>query len=166
MQYNNQGKQFPINKWRQVLSNFLSFQSKDTSETPITVDDEDIECTNSLSLLGSVIDRKLNCGEHFSSEICFKANSTIFLSWMGKLFPEKTLLCLFSSVIPLELNNCSIVCLFTKASDKCKLERMQKKGLRTVIIDKKASLPNFLEQRTACFGNFDVEDEKWNISRV
>ena len=50
----------------------------------------------------------------------------------------------------------SIVCLFTKASDKCKLERMQKKDLRTVIIDKKASLPNFLQQRTACFGNFDV----------
>lgn len=88
--------------------------------------------------------------------MCFKANSAIFLSWMGKLVPEKTLLCLFSSVIPLGLNNCSIVCLFTKASDKCKLERMQKKDLRTVIIDKKASLPNFLQQRTACFGNFDV----------
>ena len=84
---------------------------------------------------------------------------------MGKLVPEKTLLCLFSAVIPLGLNNCSFVCLFTKASDKCKLERMQK-GLRTVINDKKASLPNFLQQRTTCFGNFDVEGEKWNISRV
>ena len=73
-----------------------------------------------------------------------------------ELVPEKTLLCLFSSVIPLGLNNCSIVCLFTKASDKCKRERMQKKDLRTVINDKKVSLPNFLQQRTARFGNFDV----------
>ena len=60
---------------------------------------------------------------------------------MGKLVPEKTLLCL-SSVIPPELNYCSIVWLFIRASDKCKLERMFKKGLRTVVNDKKASLPN------------------------
>ena len=42
-----------------------------------------------------VLYRKLNCGEHFSSEVCSKANSAIILSWMGKLVPEKTLLCFF-----------------------------------------------------------------------
>lgn len=43
------------------------------------MDDEDIECINFLSLLGSVIDRKFNCGEYFSLEICFKVNFIIFL---------------------------------------------------------------------------------------
>ena len=71
-----------------------------------------------------VLYRKLNCDEHFSSEVCSKANSAIILSWMGKLVPEKTLLCFFSSVILVGLNYCSIVCLFTRASDKCKLEGM------------------------------------------
>ena len=56
---------------------FLASRAKGTSE--ITIDDEEIEYTNSLRLLGSVIDRKINCGEHFSSEMRFKANSTIIL---------------------------------------------------------------------------------------
>lgn len=58
---------------------FLASRAKGTSETPVTIDDEEIEYTNSLRLLGSVIDRKINCGEHFSSEMRFKANSTIIL---------------------------------------------------------------------------------------
>lgn len=58
---------------------FLASRAKGTSETPVTIDDEEIEYTNSLRLLGSVIDRKLNCGEYFSSEMRFKANSTIIL---------------------------------------------------------------------------------------
>lgn len=68
-----------------------------------------------------------------------------FLTRMGKLVPEKTLLCLFSSVIPPELNYRSIVWLFIRASTT--VERMFKKGLRTIVNDKKASLPNLYSRR-------------------
>ena len=39
---------------------FIAPRTKDTSGTCVTVDHEEIECLNSLKLLGVVLDNKLN----------------------------------------------------------------------------------------------------------
>ena len=91
---------------RQVSSNFLSFLSKRDIETPVIVEDEEID-----------IDKKLNFSENISSEVCFKANSKIILTRMGELVPEKTLLCPFSSVILMLFLSFSFCYLFSLIFD-------------------------------------------------
>ena len=78
---------------------FLAPRAKDTSGTCVTVDNEEVECINSLKLLGVVLDNKLNFSEHVKI-MCSKANSKIgVLTRMRKLVPQKTKLRLFKSVI-------------------------------------------------------------------
>ena len=102
-----------------------------------TVDDEEIESINSL--LGVVLDNKLNFSEHVKL-MCSKPNSKIgVLTKMRKLEPEKTKWRLFKSVILPGLKYCLIVRLFIRASDKRKLERMQEKRLRAVFNDNASS---------------------------
>ena len=62
--------------------------------------------------------------------------------------PEKSKLRLFKSVILARLNYYSIVWLFIRASDKCKLERMQEKavGLRAVFKDNISSCESLLKK--------------------
>ena len=107
-----------------------------------TVDDEEIESINSL--LGVVLDNKLNFSEHVKL-MCSKPNSKIgVLTNMRKLVREKTKYRLFKSVILPGLNYCLIVWLFITASDKRKLERMQEKGLRVVFNDNTSSYENLM----------------------
>ena len=69
---------------------FLAPRAKDTSGTCVTVDNEKVECINSLKLLGVVLDNKLNFNEHVKLT-CSKANFKIgVLTRMRKLVPEKT----------------------------------------------------------------------------
>ena len=64
---------------------FLAPRVKDTSETRVTVDHEEIECLNSLKLLGVVLDNKLNFRDYVKL-MCSKANSkTGVLARMRKL---------------------------------------------------------------------------------
>ena len=88
---------------------FLAPRAKDTSETCVTVDDEEIKCINSLKLLGVILDNQLNFSDHVKL-MCSKANFKIgVLTRMRKLVPEKTKLHLFKSVILPGLKYCSIV---------------------------------------------------------
>ena len=62
------------------------------------IDNEEIECTSSLNLLGVLIDNKLNFSEHIQ-QVCQKANcKTGVLSRMKNLVPERTKLHLFKAV--------------------------------------------------------------------
>ena len=101
-----------------------------------TVDDEEIESINSL--LGVVLDNKLNFSEHVKL-MCSKSYSKI-----GVLTKMRKLVRLFKSVILPGLNYCLIVWLFIRASDKRKLERMQEKGLRVVFNDNTSSYENLM----------------------
>ena len=114
---------------------FLASKAKNTQEVQIVIDNEEIECTSSLNLLGVLIDNKLNFSEHIQ-QVCQKANcKTGVLSRMKNLVPERTKLHLFKAVILPKLNYCSLVWLFLRASDQRKLERIQEKGLRAVFKD-------------------------------
>ena len=78
---------------------FLASKAKNTQEAQIVIDNEEIECTSSLNLLGVLIDNKLNFSEHIQ-QVCQKANcKTGVLSRMKNLVPERTKLHLFKAVI-------------------------------------------------------------------
>ena len=79
--------------------------------------------------------------------MCSTANSKIgVLTRMRKLVLDKTKSRLLESVILPVLNYCSIVCLFIRASDECKLERMQKKGLWVVFHNNTSSYEGLLKK--------------------
>ena len=125
---------------------FLASKAKNTQEVQIVIDNEEIECTSSLNLLGVLIDNKLNFSEHIQ-QVCQKANcKTGVLSRMKNLVPERTKLHLFKAVILPKLNYCSLVWLFLRASDQRKLERIQEKGLRAVFKDSVSTYENLLKK--------------------
>ena len=76
---------------------FLAPRAKDTSETRVTVDHEEIECLNFLKLLGVVLDNKLNFRDYVKL-MCSKANSkTGVLARMRKLVQGRPS-CFFSNL--------------------------------------------------------------------
>ena len=121
---------FLLTKKDKFQTMFLVLKAKNTEEAQIVIDNEENECTSSLTLLGVLIDTKLNLGAH-NQQVCQKANCKIgALSRMKNLVPKKTKLHLFKVV-----NYCSLVWLFLRVSDQRKLEKIQEKGLRAVFKD-------------------------------
>ena len=116
---------------------FLASKEKNTQEAQIVIDNEEIECTSSLTLSGVLIDNKLRFGVHTFNKSVGKQIAKLHgvLSRMENLVPEKTKLHLFEAVILPKLNYCSLVWLFLRASDQQKLDRIQEKGLREVSKD-------------------------------
>ena len=114
-------------------------KAKNTQEAQIVIDNEETECTSSLTLLGVLIDKKLNFGAH-NQQVCQKANCKIgALSRMENLVPKKTKLHLFKAV-----TYCSLVWLFLRVSDLRKLEKIQEKGLRAVFKNCVSTYENLL----------------------
>ena len=120
---------------------FLVLKAKNTEEAQIVIDNEENECTSSLTLLGVLIDTKLNLGAH-NQQVCQKANCKIgALSRMKNLIPKKTKLHLFKAV-----NYCSLVWLFLRVSDQRKLEKIQETELRAVFKDCVSTYENLLKK--------------------
>lgn len=105
-------------------------KAKNTQEAQIVIDNEEIECTSSLTPLGVHIDIKLSLAH--IQEVCQKDNSKIcVLLRMKNLIPEKKKLHLLKEVILPSLNYRSLVLLFLRASDQQKLERIKEKGIES-----------------------------------
>ena len=95
----------------------LASKAKNIQEAQVVIDNEEIECKSSLTLLGVLIDNKLSFDAHIQ-QVCQKAKCTIgVLLRMKNLVPEKTKLDLFKEVILPKLNYCSLVWLFLRAFD-------------------------------------------------
>ena len=131
-------------------------KGKENEIIDIKVDNENIEQTSLLKLLGVNIDKYLNFIDHIK-HISTKANQKVgVLSRLRNLIPEKAKLQLFKSSILPHLTYCSLVWHFIRSSDKRKLERIQEKGLRIVHNDHqnsyihlltKAKLPSLYNRR-------------------
>ena len=112
----------------QVLN--LGFTQNDSN---ICVNDAEFLTKDNITLLGVVLDSKLNFSEHITS-ICKKASQRIgVLMRLRNLIPIKSKLILFKSAILPFLTYCNLVWHFCKASDTRKLERLQERGLRAVF---------------------------------
>ena len=125
----------------QVLN--LGFTQNDSN---ICVNDAEILTKDNITLLGVVLDSKLNFSEHIIS-ICKKASQRIgVLMRLRDLIPMKSKLILFKTAILSFLTYCHLVWHFCKARDTRKLERLQERGLRAVFKDNNSSYEQLLEK--------------------
>ena len=98
----------------------------------IHVNNEEIKNVENLRLLGVTIDSKFTFTDHIST-ICEKASHRIgVLVRLRNLIPREAKLALFKSAGLLYLSYCHLVSHFCRSCDVQKLERLQKKGMRTV----------------------------------
>ena len=121
-------------------------KGQDLPKIYFKVDNEEIEQTTSLKLLGVTIDHQLFFSE-LVKHISVKSSQKIgVLLGMKNLIPEKAKLHIFkTNILPL-LTYCSMVWNFISSSDKRKLERLKEKGLRAVFKDKSSSYEDLLNK--------------------
>ena len=127
-------------KQNKMLVNAGKFQaiilSKKESEAKykLTVDNNDIESTKSVKVLGIIIDNHLRFGQHMSS-LCSKAPMQLnalgrLQKYMGK--PEKV--AIVNSFIYANFNYCPLVWHFSTCESIRKIEIIQKRFL-TIVLD-------------------------------
>ena len=106
----------------------------------------DIESSDSLKLLGTTIDSKMNFNDH-TSTVCKKASQRVgVIMRLGNLIPTAAKLQLYKAAILPHLTYCHLTWHFCRASDTRKLERVQERGLRAVFKDKHSSYKQLLER--------------------
>ena len=123
-----------------LLANKEKFQTmvirnrgKDNSKICLKVDNEEIEQTTLLNLLGVNIDHQLSFSKHIKF-ISVKSSQKIgVLLRLKNLIPEKAKLHIFKTSILPHLTCCSLVWHFIRSSDKRKLERLRERVLRAVF---------------------------------
>ena len=93
-------------------------RGKDISKICLKVDNEEIEQTTLLKLLGVNIDHQLSFSEHVK---CISVNSSQKIGGLLRLknlIPEKAKLYIFNTSILPHLTYCSLVWHFIRSSDK------------------------------------------------
>ena len=131
-------------------------REKDISKICLKVDNEEIEQTTLLKLLGVNIDHQLSFSEHVKFSSVKSSQKIGVLLRLKNFIPEKAKLHIFKTSILPHLTYCSLVWNFIRSSDKRKLERLQERGLRAVFKDNcgsydellsKAKLPTLYNRR-------------------
>ena len=106
----------------------------------------DIQSSDSLKLLGTTIDSKMNFNDHIST-VCKKASQRVgVIMKLRNLTPTAAKLQLYKAAILPHLTYCHLTWHFCRASDTRKLERVQERGLRAVFKDKHSSYKQLLER--------------------
>ena len=119
---------------------------RDTPNIKVKVKGIEIEQTSVLKLLGVQIDDKLNLGEQ-AKNTCIKMSRQVGVPLRLKnIIPERAKLQLYKAAIMPHLTYmyCSTVWHFIRASDQCKLERVQERALRAVYRDKNSDYEELL----------------------
>ena len=106
----------------------------------------DIQSSDSLKLLGTTIDSKMNFNDHIST-VCKKASQRVgVIMRLRNLIFTAAKLQLYKAAILPHLTYCHLTWHFCRASDTRKLERVQERGLRAVFKDKHSSYKQLLER--------------------
>ena len=104
-----------------------------------TIDHVEIECEESVSLLGVNIDFLLNFNSHVS-EICKKASEQLaVLKRLGRFLTKKGKLTIYNSFIASNFNYCPIVWHFCSVASTNKMEKIQERALRFIYNDFQSS---------------------------
>eukprot|EP00794_Sanderia_malayensis_P003962 gene3962-4512_t len=117
-------------------------------EIPIEfkINDDVVQQTKALKLLGVIIDDKLTFNGHISN-MCKKASQKVgVLMRLRNLIPMEAKLVLYKTAILPHLTYCGLVFHFCRASDRRKLEGVQERALRAVFSDKQSSYAPLLEK--------------------
>ena len=99
----------------------------------MTIEHQQIRPTRNLKILGIFMDDELSFSDHVS-DICKKASQKLgVLARLRNLISCETKLHLYLTAIIPNLPYCHTVWHFCKASDRRKLERVQKRALRIIF---------------------------------
>ena len=135
--------------WLGILKSITSWTLaivKTNDDTQICVNNEEIKTVDKLELLGVILDSNFNFTDHISL-FCKKASPrTGALMWLRNLIPTSAKLLLFKTAILPYLTYCQLVWHFCRASDLCKIERLQERGLRAVYKDHYATYSELLQR--------------------
>ena len=109
-----------------------------------TIDNIEIECEESVTLLGVNIDFLLNFNSHVS-EICKKASKQLaVLKRLGRFLTKKGKLTIYNSFIASNFNYCPIVMHFCNVASTNKMEKIQERALRFIYNDFQSSTEAWL----------------------
>ena len=101
----------------------------------INVEEEIIECSNSVKLLGVTIDNKLDFGEHVS-KLCKKASQKLHaLARISNLMSREKLRILMKAFIESHFAYCPLTWMFHNRKLNNRINRLHERALRLVYKD-------------------------------
>ena len=114
---------------------FLEKRNENSNFCNLQIDNNEIETTNSVKLLGITIDSKLNFDSHIS-DLCNKASMQLnALNRLRKYIGEKQMEILLNSFIYSNFNYCPLVWHFSSRKSTAEIEKTHKCCLKMLLND-------------------------------
>ena len=124
---------------------FIVFGQDDVVSQLKVTDTTCIDSSQSVNLLGVLLDSKLDFNEHISN-ICRKSAWQLYaLRRVAKYLTYEAKMYIFKSYIASNFNYCKVVWHFSSKKNRLKLEKLQEKGLRIVTDDYTTSYDDLLK---------------------
>ena len=121
----------------------ISNKDKDIS---IIIDNEVIECSKSVKLLGITIDSKLDFSEHVS-KLCKKVSSKLHaLARISNFMSQDKLRLLMKSFIESQFSYCPLIWMFHSRTLNNRINRLHERGLRLVYKDSQLTFEELLRK--------------------
>ena len=125
-------------------------------EVSIILENEIINNSNSVKLLGVTIDKKLYCNKHVT-ELCKKANQKIHaLARISNYMNKDKLKLILKSFIESQFGYCPLVWMFHSRKLNNRINRLHESGLRLVYKDQKHTLMNFYVRITPLLSTIGI----------
>ena len=112
----------------------------------LILENEVIECSESVKLLGVSIDNRLNFNEHVSN-LCKKASTKLHaLARISKFISQEKLRLLMKAFIESQFSYCPLVWMFHSRTLNNRINRLHERGLRIVYNDHNLSFDELLRK--------------------
>ena len=124
--------------WNPAIATILE------AELGLVINDTQVNSTDSITILGVIVDNKLNFNYHIYT-LCAKAGKQLnALQRLGKSLDKDSKLVIYKSFIMSNFNFCPVVWMFTSKSSLNRLEDIQRRALRFVLYDYDSCYENSL----------------------
>ena len=131
-------------------SKFLNREQTDASGTSLSVNDHGVSTEPEIDLLGITIDYRLSFDTHFGN-LCKKATRQInALKRLSSFLNQSGKHTMVNSFIIANFNYCPVIWHFCSAKNMQRIEKIQKRALRSVYSDYTSAYPQLLEKNSSC----------------
>jgi len=127
-------------------SMFMSRSHIPPNNLSLTLDNDNIDISNSIKLLGVTIDNKLSFNEHVAEVIRKVSNQLQVMKRHKRLIPQTAKIILYKAYFLPHLNYCSLVWHHCGKRNADKLENLNQRCLRFVFNDFQSNYENLLKK--------------------